>query len=360
MYKFAIIGVGGIGKTHLKAILNDKRCTVSALCSRTVSKCHDLKKEFSLPDDITITDDWKSLLERDDIDVAAIALPPALHREVTIAFLENGKHVILEKPMALTLEEEDEMLEAEKRSGKRLGLIFQNRYYTAVQKAKKMLDEGIFGKILSVDVTSHWFRGANYHNLYWRGTWESEGGGTLTAQGIHQVDMLLWLMGGQAQNINAIMRNMRHTNCEAEDMGFAFITFPSALASFSVSLNDMNEYQGFRIQCEKASITLPEWSVHVYMYQSRSPTGIRKEMRPKRKNFRRYTTRYRRWKRKDMTGLSHVSLMPLKKEGSRKWTVLTADGQPSSWMLSTFQPPQKKLSASHLIKTARYTQRKDL
>ena len=263
MYKFAIIGVGGIGKTHLKAILNDKRCTVSALCSRTVSKCHDLKKEFSLPDDIIITDDWKSLLERDDIDVAAIALPPALHREVTIAFLENGKHVILEKPMALTLEEEDEMLEAEKRSGKRLGLIFQNRYYTPVWKAKKMLDGGIFGKILSVDVTSHWFRGANYHNLYWRGTWESEGGGTLTAQGIHQVDMLLWLMGGQAQNINAIMRNMRHTNCEAEDMGFAFITFPSALASFSVSLNDMNEYQGFRIQCEKASIILPEWSVHV-------------------------------------------------------------------------------------------------
>ena len=144
-----------------------------------------------------------------------------------------------------------------------LGLIFQNRYYTSVQRAKKMLDDGAFGKILSIDVTSHWFRGVNYHNLYWRGTWESEGGGTLTAQGIHQVDMLLWLMGGQAQNVNALMRNMRHTNCEAEDMGFAFITFPSALASFSVSLNDMNEYQGFRIQCEKASITLPEWSVHV-------------------------------------------------------------------------------------------------
>ena len=106
MYKFAIIGVGGIGKTHLKAILNDRRCTVSALCSRTVSKCYDLIKEFGLPDDITVTDDWKSLLERDDIDAVSIALPPALHREVTIAFLENGKHVILEKPMALTLEEE--------------------------------------------------------------------------------------------------------------------------------------------------------------------------------------------------------------------------------------------------------------
>lgn len=282
MYKFAIIGVGGIGKTHLKAILNDRRCTVSALCSRTISKCYDLKKEFSLPDDITVTDDWKNLLKRNDIDAAAIALPPALHREVTIAFLENGKHVILEKPMALTLEEEDEMLEAQRKSGKKLGLIFQNRYYTSVQKAKKMLDDGTFGKILSIDVTSHWFRGVNYHNLYWRGTWESEGGGTLTAQGIHQVDMLLWLMGGQAENISAVMRNMRHTNSEAEDMGFAFISFPSALASFSVSLNDMNEYQGFRIQCEKASITLPEWSVHVAKPQ---PNGYPERDEAEEKRF---------------------------------------------------------------------------
>ena len=181
--------------------------------------------------EITVTDDWHALLDRKDIDIVSIALPPQMHKDVTIAFLQHGKHVLLEKPMALSLAEEDEMMEAEKESGKKLGLIFQNRYYTAIQRAKKMLEDGYFGSILSVDVTSHWFRGANYHNLYWRGTWESEGGGTLTAQGIHQVDMLLWLMGGHAQNINAVMRNMRHTNCEAEDMGFAFITFPSALAS---------------------------------------------------------------------------------------------------------------------------------
>lgn len=275
MHNIAIIGTGGIGKTHLSAFLNDDRCRIKALCSRTLSKCTTLVSSLGEKGkDVTITDDWHTLLGRDDIDIVSIALPPALHEEVTSAFLRSGKHVLLEKPMALTLEEEDRMIQARDESGKKLGIIFQNRYYTAIQRAKKMLLDGCFGRILSVDVTSHWFRGANYHNLYWRGTWRSEGGGCLTSQGVHQVDMLLWFMGTLPSSIYAIMDNRKHTNSETEDMGMAVMRFPSALGSFTSSLCDMDEFQGFRFQCEKAAFTLPQWSVSVKKPQ---PNGYPEE-----------------------------------------------------------------------------------
>ena len=287
MHGIAIIGTGSIGRTHAEAFMRDSRCCIKALCSRTVSRCQDIVDTL-MPErkaDITITDDWHTLPDRSDIDIVSIALPPALHKEVTIAFLLHDKHVLLEKPMAVSLEEEDEMIEAERKSGRKLGLVFQNRYYSQIQKAKKMLDEGYFGRILSVDVTSHWFRGSNYHNLYWRGTWESEGGGTLTSQGVHQVDMLLWFMGGLPETLTAIMDNRKHTNSETEDEGMAIMRFQDgAIASFSVSLVDMDEYQGFRFQCEKAAFTIPEWSVHVKKAQ---PNGFPEDDREEEERLQR-------------------------------------------------------------------------
>ena len=285
MHNIAIIGTGGIGKVHFNAFINDGRCRIKALCSRTPSKCTELAATLGKDgEDITITDDWHTLLDRDDIDIVSIALPPELHEETASAFLRSGKHVLLEKPMALSLDEEDKMIQSRDESGKQLGIIFQNRYYTSIQRAKKMLEDGCFGKILSVDVTSHWFRGVNYHNLYWRGTWRSEGGGCLTSQGVHQVDMLLWLMGSLPTSIYAIMDNKKHTNSETEDMGMAVMRFPSALGTFTSSLCDMDEFQGFRFQCEKAAFTLPEWKVSVKKPQ---PNGYPEEDREREEELMR-------------------------------------------------------------------------
>ena len=286
MHGIAIIGTGAIGRTHAEAFLRDGRCSMKALCSRTLSSSRAVIDELcpEMAEGITLTDDWHTLLDRDDIDIVSIALPPAMHREVAEAFLRSGKHVLLEKPMALTLDEEDSMIQAERESGMRLGIVFQNRYYSAIQKAKRMLDDGCFGRILSVDAVSHWFRGVNYHDLYWRGTWKSEGGGCLTSQGVHQVDMLLWFMGGLPESITAVMDNRMHTNSEAEDEGLAIMKFPDALGSFSVSLCDMNEYQGLRFQCEKAAFTIPEWSVHVKKAQ---PNGFPEDDREEEERLQR-------------------------------------------------------------------------
>ena len=278
MHGVAIIGTGNAGRTHADSFLKDSRCSLRALCSRTLSKCEDIARGLDAAGrkQITITDDWHTLLDRSDIDIVSIALPPALHEEAVCAFLRKGKHVLLEKPMGITCDEDDRMLEEARRSGAKLGLVFQNRYYRNIQRARKMLDSGCFGRILSVDVVTHWFRGSNYHDLYWRGTWGNEGGGCLISQGVHQVDMLLWFMGGLPESITAIMDNRRHTNSETEDMGMAIMRFPSALGTFTVSLCDMDELQCFRFQCEKAAFTIPSWSVHVKKPQ---PNGYPEEDR---------------------------------------------------------------------------------
>ena len=117
MHGIAIIGTGGIGKTHAAAFIKDSRCSVKALCSRTISKCYDLIAELGLGDDVSVTDDWHTLLGRSDIDIVSIALPPALHEEATSAFLRAGKHVLLEKPMGIAADEDDRMIEASRESG---------------------------------------------------------------------------------------------------------------------------------------------------------------------------------------------------------------------------------------------------
>ncbi len=287
MHGVAIIGTGNAGRTHADSFLKDSRCSLRALCSRTLSKCEDIARglDEERRKQITITDDWHTLLDRSDIDIVSIALPPALHEEAVCAFLRKGKHVLLEKPMGITCDEDDRMLEEARRSGAKLGLVFQNRYYRNIQKVRKMLDSGCFGRILSVDVVTHWFRGSNYHDLYWRGMWGNEGGGCLISQGVHQVDMLLWFMGGLPESITAIMANQCHTNSEAEDSGAAIMRFPSsAIATFSVSLSDMDEMQSFRFQCEKAAFTIPEWSVHVKKAQ---PNGFPEDDREEEERLQR-------------------------------------------------------------------------
>ncbi len=261
VHGIAIIGTGAIADQHIEGFLRDGRCQVKALCNTTTEKCIRLSSKYGLSADIT--DDYRTLLERKDIDIVSICLPPALHEEAAEAFLRNGKHVLIEKPMALSLEEEDRMIKTAGENGKLLSVIFQKRYLPSFWKARKMLRDGVFGKILSVNVTAHQYRGVHYHDVYWRGTWESEGGGVLINQAIHQVDLLNWFMGGLPLSITAMFANAIHTQSEAEDNGFAMLSYPGNItAGLSVSLCDMNEYQGLEFQCEKASFTVPDWSVH--------------------------------------------------------------------------------------------------
>lgn len=258
----AIIGTGGISHFHLEGYLEEKdRCTVVALCDLYEDKCltlaNDYKLDLSL---ITITKNYKTLLSRNDIDVVSICLPPTLHCEVTSAFLLAGKDVLCEKPMAASLEEADVMLQAEKKSGKILGIISQNRFRESAWKVKKMLDQGVFGKVLMSRANSMWYRGNSYYDLWWRGTWNHEGGGCTLNHSVHQIDMLNWFMGMPTSTIS-IMTNLTHTNSEVEDTSLSILRYPQGVGEINVSLNDMNEKQDIFFQCEKAEVSVP-WEIH--------------------------------------------------------------------------------------------------
>ncbi len=258
----AIIGTGGISHFHLEGYLAEKeRCKIVALCDLYVDKCKTLATDYNLDlSTITITKDYKTLLERSDIDVVSICLPPTLHCEVSCAFLLAGKDVLCEKPMAASLEEADIMLEAEKKSGKTLGIISQNRFRESAWKVKKMLDQGVFGKVLMSRANSMWYRGNSYYDLWWRGTWDHEGGGCTLNHSVHQIDMLNWFMG-MPTSTTSIMTNLTHTNSEVEDTSISILRYPNSLGEINVSLNDMNERQDIYFQCDKAEVSVP-WEIH--------------------------------------------------------------------------------------------------
>jgi len=258
----AIIGTGNIGFAHLDGFLKESdRCTIVALCNTHTDKCVKLLQDAGVSDmsNITITPDYRTLLDRDDIDIVSVCLPPVLHKDVCCDFLKHGKHVLCEKPIASSLEEADIMNAVSKESGKLLGVISNNRFQQDAMNVKILLESGVLGKVLLTRINSLSFRGSNYYDLAWRGKWSTDGGGCTYNQGIHQIDMLVWYLG-LPESLTAVCSNLTHTNSELEDTTMAILKYPDSLAQLTISLNNMSEKQSFIFECENATVSVP-WSV---------------------------------------------------------------------------------------------------
>lgn len=257
-YGVAIIGIGNIAKKHFEGylLLKDK-CEVKVLCDIFEDKAIEFKDYYNLSCEV-ITD-YKEILDRDDIHIVSVCLPPSFHKQITCDFLKHNKNVLCEKPMAASLSEAREMIKAKDNSKGLLSIISQNRFNKSLMKIKKMLDDNILGKVVYIRVNSMWYRGSNYYDLWWRGTWEKEGGGCTLNHSVHQIDILLWLLG-KPISVYSVIKNYLHNNSEVEDTSLSIIEFENSIAQLGVSLNDHDEKQEFFIQCEKASISIP-WSV---------------------------------------------------------------------------------------------------
>ncbi len=142
-----------------------------------------------------VSTDYKELCKQ-DVDFVVISLPHGLHKEVAVRCLDAGKHVLVEKPIATTVEDARAMIAAAKRNKRRLGVHFQQRFIDATQEAKKLIDGGKIGMILQASVSVMWSRDLDYYKKSsWRGTWKMEGGGSLINQAIHPVDQMVYLLG---------------------------------------------------------------------------------------------------------------------------------------------------------------------
>ena len=256
MLGVAIIGAGAIAAVHADAFLQyPERVTIRAISDLYVEKAEALIKEKNLSDAIACKE-YKDLLTRSDIDIIAICLPPQTHAEVSIAALEAGKHVLVEKPMASSLEECDKMIEAAEKSGKLLSAVAQNRYKTPHYKMKTMLEDGTAGRPLHTTVNSLWWRGGNYYDIWWRGKWDTEGGGCVTSHAVHHLDLMQWMIGVPKQ-VTAVISNVGHDNSECEDIGIAIFEYDGMLAQLTTSLITHDEEQEIIIQTDKGRLSAP-------------------------------------------------------------------------------------------------------
>jgi predicted dehydrogenase len=261
-----IIGTGNISRLHIEAYLAfPQRCRIAAFCDIAPEKACEYKTKYALAD-TAVYDSVEGLLKavKDgeiSLDLVSICTPPFRHAETAVACLRAGINVLVEKPMAASLEECDAMLAAEKESGKVLASVAQNRFRDPIASLKEALDSGLAGRVLHAQVDSFWWRGFHYYDLWWRGRWETEGGGCTLNHAVHHIDMLIWMMG-LPEEVTAVLTNAAHSNAEVEDLSVAVLRYPQgALAQITSSVIHHGEEQQLIFQCEKARISAP-WKVH--------------------------------------------------------------------------------------------------
>ncbi|MBA4495985.1 Gfo/Idh/MocA family protein [Paenactinomyces guangxiensis] len=219
MIRYGIVGCGHIAKKHVAAIEAVEGAKLVAVCDTNAERLAEFAK-----DGIEGYTDFADLLQT-DIDVVCICTPSGLHPKLTIQAAEAKKHVIVEKPMALTLEDADRMIEACERNGVKMAVVHPNRFRPAIMELRRQLNQGAFGKIGHANATVRWNRNqAYYDQAPWRGTREMDGG-VLMNQAIHNMDLLLWMMGDVEEVFSYQATRLR--KIEAEDTSVSVIKFKS-------------------------------------------------------------------------------------------------------------------------------------
>ena len=255
MMRIAIVGTGNIAHAHVGAYKQfPDRCQIVALVDIVPEKAQRMKEQYGL--EAEVYDDHLKILGRTDIDLVDVCTPPYVHASISINALRSGKNVVCEKPMAASLEECDAMLRARDESGKKLSIIAQNRFRQPIAILKALLDSGIAGPVRAAQVDSFWWRGHCYYDLWWRGTWEKEGGGCTLNHAVHHIDMLCWMMG-LPEKVTSVLANVAHDNAEVEDLSASILQYPGALAQLTASVVHHAEEQQLVFQCEKAKIAAP-------------------------------------------------------------------------------------------------------
>jgi UDP-N-acetyl-2-amino-2-deoxyglucuronate dehydrogenase len=219
MLRFAIIGCGRICKKHIEAIEALDNAKLVAVCDLDSKKANDMAVLYGLK----AYTDYHQMLKNESIDVVNVLTPSGWHARDVLAIAPYKKHIVVEKPMALTLDDADAMIKACDEQGIKLFVVKQNRYNSAVVKLAQAVQAGHFGKLVLGTVRVRWCRTQAYYDQdIWRGTWAMDGG-VFTNQASHHIDLLEWLMG-DVESVFA-KSSTRLVNIEVEDTGVALLKF---------------------------------------------------------------------------------------------------------------------------------------
>lgn len=234
---FAIVGCGRIAQRHAEHIDNTDQCKLVACCDIVSDKAESLANKYNAKSYLKIED----LLNNDDVDIISVCSPNGLHATHSILGLKAGKHVLCEKPMALSSFDCGEMIQTAEKANKRLFIIKQNRYNPPVKAVKNLITDGTLGKIYNIQLSCFWNRNENYYENSWKGT-KNLDGGTLFTQFSHFIDLLYYL-NGDIKNTLAFGDNFDHEEIiEFEDTGVVALKFQNgALGTVNYTVNSFGK-----------------------------------------------------------------------------------------------------------------------
>ncbi|OGF44615.1 MAG: oxidoreductase [Candidatus Firestonebacteria bacterium RIFOXYC2_FULL_39_67] len=221
---WGIIGCGNISGYHARGVAaNPGLAEIVAFCDIEEQKAQKLCKEYNVKQ---YYKDFNEMLKNKDIDAVSVCTPSGLHMEVTLAAAKAKKHILCEKPLDVTLDKIDRMIEAARKADVRFGGVFQRRTFPESKLLKKAVEDGTLGKMILGDAYLKYTRSdAYYKSAGWRATWELDGGGALMNQGIHGIDLISWIMGGISSVYAKCGTKVR--KIPVEDTALALVTFKS-------------------------------------------------------------------------------------------------------------------------------------
>lgn len=224
--KYALIGCGRIATNHIKAALNNQ-LEIAAVCDIQPDHIKKLLERHGLwaDDSIKHYTDYKAMIAEVQPELVSIATESGIHAEIAIFCIKHGVHVIIEKPMAMSMADANEIIRLSEERNVKVSACHQNRFNIAVQEMRQALEAGRFGKLSHGSIHVRWNRNQNYYTQApWRGTWAQDGG-ALMNQCIHGIDLLRWTFGGEVEEVYGQTRQQFHDYLEAEDVGMAVVKF---------------------------------------------------------------------------------------------------------------------------------------
>ncbi len=262
IWKVGIVGAGMIADFHAKAINSLPNARLTGIWNIRKEKAERLAQKYGVQR-------WGSLeemMQSDETEIVMIATPSGAHMEPSIEAAAYGKHVLCEKPLEISLERIDQMIDAHNRAGTFLGGIFNMRYNETTQIIKRAIDEQRFGVITYAAVHVPWWRSEAYYEG-WHGTWGLDGGGALMNQSIHMIDLLQYLMG-PVKSIGAFYDHLGHPRIEAEDTSVAIVRFENRALGmiYGTTASWPGQFRRLEIAGTKGTILLVENSLTVWQF----------------------------------------------------------------------------------------------
>ena len=223
---YALIGCGRIAANHMKAALNNK-LNIVAVCDVLPEAMEALLAKHGLENETSIKryTDYKQMLEENDITLTSIATESGIHAEIALYCIDKGVHLIIEKPMAMSMADAEEIIRRSEEKGVKVSACHQNRFNVAIQELRRAVETGRFGKLSHGSIHVRWNRNEGYYTQApWRGTWAQDGG-CLMNQCIHGIDLLRWMMGDEVEEVYGVTQQQFHDYLECEDIGMAVVKF---------------------------------------------------------------------------------------------------------------------------------------